>query len=37
MNKVGFINAEVLARGRNARTGHELEIFANIRAQKPSI
>jgi SAM-dependent methyltransferase len=37
MNKVGFINAEVLARGRNARTGHELAIFANIRAQKPSI
>ena len=37
MYKVGFINAEILATGRNARTGHELAIFANIRAQKPSI
>jgi len=35
MKKVGFREIEVLSRGRNARTGHELAIFANIRARKP--
>jgi len=35
MKKVGFVNVKVLSRGRNARTGHELAMFANIRALKP--
>lgn len=35
MKKVGFTNVRVLSRGRNARTGHELAMFANIVAHKP--
>lgn len=35
MKKAGFINIEVLSKGRNARTGHELATFANIRGHKP--
>ena len=35
IKKVGFINAEVLSKGRNARTGHELAMFADIKANKP--
>lgn len=36
MTKVGFERIEVLAKGRNARTGHELALCANIRAFKPA-
>ena len=35
MQKVGFIDPKVLLRGRNARTGHEYAVFANIVAYKP--
>ncbi len=35
MKKVGFTNIRVLSRGRNARTGHELAMFADIVARKP--
>jgi hypothetical protein len=35
MKKVGFVKIRVLSRGRNARTGHELALFANIMALKP--
>lgn len=35
MRKVGFLNPKVLSRGRNARTGHEFAIFANIVAHRP--
>jgi SAM-dependent methyltransferase len=35
MKQVGFERIEVLAKGRNARTGHELTLCANIRAVKP--
>ncbi len=35
MRKVGFQQIEVLAKGRNARTGHELAVCANVRAYKP--
>lgn len=35
MGKVGFERIEVPAKGRNARTGHELALCANIRALKP--
>jgi arsenite methyltransferase len=35
MRKVGFLNPTVLTRGRNARTGHEYAVFANIVADKP--
>jgi arsenite methyltransferase len=34
MEKVGFINIEVISKIRNARTGHPLAICANIRAYK---
>lgn len=36
LKKVGFIHINVLSNGRNARTGHALAIYANIRAYKPS-
>lgn len=32
--KVGFIDVSVVSRGRNARTGHEFAIFANIIGKK---
>jgi len=35
IKKVGFNDVEVRSRGRNARTGHEYAIFANIVAHKP--
>src|SRR3989338_7393601 len=35
MDKVGFKNIEVISKIRNARTGHELALCANIRAYKP--
>lgn len=35
MREVGFTDVVVLSRGRNARTGHEYAIFANIVAHKP--
>jgi arsenite methyltransferase len=35
MKKVGFVKVKVLSRGRNARTRHELALFANIMALKP--
>lgn len=35
MGKVGFERMEVLAKDRNARTGHELALCANVRACKP--
>lgn len=34
MEKVGFKNIEVISRIRNARTGHQLALCANIRAYK---
>lgn len=34
MEKIGFRNIEVISKIRNARTGHELAICANIRAYK---
>ena len=34
MEKVGFKNIQVISKIRNARTGHELAICANIRAYK---
>ena len=36
MREVGFERVEVLAKGRNARTGHELALCATIRAFKPT-
>ncbi len=36
MAKTGFERIEVLSEGRNARTGHELALCANIRALKPT-
>ncbi len=35
MKKVGFTNIRVLSKGRNARTGHKLAMFADIVARKP--
>jgi arsenite methyltransferase len=35
IRKVGFTEAVVLSRGRNARTGHKYAIFTNIIARKP--
>jgi len=35
MERVGFRDVEVLAKGRNARTGHALSLCAVIRASKP--
>jgi arsenite methyltransferase len=35
MQSHGFTNSQVLSRGRNARTGHELAVCAVIRAEKP--
>ena len=35
MQTVGFERVEVLSKGRNARTGHELALCATIRAFKP--
>lgn len=35
MQTVGFERVEVLSKGRNARTGHELALCANIRAFRP--
>ena len=35
ITKVGFTDAVVLFRGKNARTGHKYAIFANILAHKP--
>ena len=35
MGKVGFERIEIISKLRNARTGHELAICANIRAYKP--
>ena len=35
MKQVGFRDVEVLAKGRNARTGHALSLCAVIRAYKP--
>ncbi|HLD89204.1 MAG TPA: methyltransferase domain-containing protein [Candidatus Nanoarchaeia archaeon] len=35
MKKAGFEKIKVISRGRNARTGHELAVYANIRAYKP--
>ncbi len=32
--KVGFVDVSVVSRGRNARTGHELAIYANIIGKK---
>jgi hypothetical protein len=34
MRRVGFRNIQVLSKGRNARTGLELSLVANIRAYK---
>ena len=34
MEKVGFRNIEVISKLRNARTGHELAVCANVRAYK---
>ena len=34
MEKTGFKNTEVISKIRNARTGHELAICANIRSHK---
>lgn len=34
MRKVGFKNIEIISKIRNARTGHELAVCANIRAYK---
>src|SRR3989338_8213915 len=34
MKKVGFRNIEVISKARNARTGHELAICANVRAYR---
>ena len=34
METVGFKNIEVISKIRNARTGHQLAICANIRAYK---
>ena len=35
MEKSGFKNIEVISKIRNARTGHELALCANLRAYKP--
>jgi arsenite methyltransferase len=35
MKAVGFTDVEVISKIRNARTGHELAVCANIRAYKP--
>ena len=35
MKKVGFEKIEIISKVRNARTGHELSICANMRAYKP--
>ena len=35
MKKSGFENIEVISKIRNARTGHELALCANLRAYKP--
>jgi ubiquinone/menaquinone biosynthesis C-methylase UbiE len=35
MKKFGFVKVKVFSRGRNARTRHELALFANIVALKP--
>lgn len=35
MRKVGFEKIEVISKMRNARTGHQLAICANVRAYKP--
>lgn len=37
MKKVGFEKIKVISRGRNARTGHDLAIYANVRAYKPKV
>lgn len=34
LKKVGFIDISVVSKGRNARTGHEFAIFANIVGRK---
>ncbi len=34
LEKVGFVDISVVSRGRNARTGHEYAIFANIIGNK---
>lgn len=36
LREVGFAHIEILAKGRNARTGHELALCANVCACKPN-